>query len=67
METGMASVLTLSLQVTPNICFFALDNSNKIFGVSASVISLIGLELKLFEGDIFARDFFNLSIKDAIC
>ena len=27
METGMASIITLNIQVTPNNCFFALDKN----------------------------------------
>ena len=65
METGMASIITLSIQVTPNNCFFALDRNEKIFGVSSSIISLVGLEMKAFEGEVFAKDFFNIPLKAA--
>jgi hypothetical protein len=62
METGMASIITLSLQITPNHCYFALDSSQRVFGVSSSIISLVGLEMKTFEGDIYAKDFFTFPI-----
>jgi hypothetical protein len=48
METGMASVITLSAKVAPNHCYFAVDAQQRIFGVSSSVISLVGVEMKTF-------------------
>ena len=48
METGMASVITLNAVVAPNHCYFALDAQQRIFGVSSSVISLVGMEMKNF-------------------
>lgn len=58
----MASIITLTVQISPNHCYFAVDKSDKIFGVSSSIISLIGLEMKTFEGDVYARDFFTFSL-----
>ena len=62
METGMASIIALNIQIAPNQCYFALDSSQRVFGVSSSIISLIGLEMKTFEGDVYAKDFFNFPI-----
>jgi PAS domain S-box-containing protein len=65
METGMASIITLSVQVAPNHCYFAVDRSERIFGVSSSIISLVGLEMKTFEGDVLAKDFFTFPLARA--
>ena len=62
METGMASIIALNIQIAPNQCYFALDSSQRVCGVSSSIISLIGLEMKAFEGDVYAKDFFNFPI-----
>jgi len=44
METGLASIITLTIQLNPNSCFFVVANiSNKIVGISASTISLLGM------------------------
>ena len=58
----MASIITINIQISPNLCYFALDSSQKVFGVSSSIISLIGLEMKTFEGDVYAKDFFTFPI-----
>lgn len=46
----MASIITLQLQLSPTSCFFLVSKSDKIIGISASTIPLVGLELKTFEG-----------------
>lgn len=43
METGMAAIITINIEVTSNNCFFVLGNDGKLLGVSASIIPLIGV------------------------
>lgn len=44
MNTGMATVISLTSELSPDTCYFVLGKkTQRILGVSASMISLVGL------------------------
>lgn len=50
MDTGMASIITLTPLTIDHTCsFFIEQTSQKIVGITSSTIALTGIELKAFE------------------
>lgn len=50
MNTGMATVITLSIHLASDTCYLAIPkDSTRFLGVSSSTIALLGLEQKVFD------------------
>jgi hypothetical protein len=43
METGLASIITMNVQLLPNHCQLIIDKNMRIFGLSSNCISHIGV------------------------
>lgn len=56
MDTGMASIVSLTPIIADSTCnFFIHNESQKIIGISSSSIVLAGIELKTFEDGVLYR------------
>lgn len=62
--TGTTALLTFEPYLTPNSCQLIIDKTNKIIGSSVSLISLLGIDLKSFEGESYSYQFFNRNLSE---
>jgi hypothetical protein len=58
MAYGLAALIELEPDVAPLSCQLLVDNSKKIIASSSSLISLLDIDLKTFEGDACTHHFF---------
>ena len=67
MNTGMATVITLTTHLTPDTCYLAVaKDSSRFLGVSSSTIALLGLEQKTFDDGLQVDNFFLFSMEGLI-
>lgn len=59
----MTAIIRLEVCLNPGICSFLLNRSGKVIGATASIIPLVGIDLKLFESDAASNNFFKPKIE----
>lgn len=60
----MTSICTLNNIISLNNCFIVFNKDEKAIGLSSSCISLLGIDYKLIEQNIYLKDILQLSFED---
>lgn len=61
MQNGLTALVNLVPQLSPLSCLLVIDRNNKIIASTASILSLLRIDLKGIEGETSILTFFNFS------